>query len=66
MKLTEHNRVVLYFNLRFGLELVVLHAILSKLGRFLVQVWSLCGGLNKELSISVHRGPNSFWHVKRS
>ena len=34
-------------------------------GRFLVHVWRSCGGLNKEHSISVHWGSNSFWHATR-
>ena len=47
----------------FGRELVVLLTKASMLGKFLVHVWRYCGGLNKEHSISVHGGPNSFWHA---
>ena len=32
-------------------------------GKFSVHAWSQCGGLHKEYSISVHCGPNSFWHL---
>ena len=38
----------------FHVELVVLHAILSIVNKCLVHVWSWCGGLSEELSISVH------------
>jgi hypothetical protein len=51
-KFRENECVILYFKS----ELVVLHATLSKLGNFLVYAWSRCGGLNKELSISVLQG----------
>ena len=44
--------VILYFEL----ELVVLHATLSKFGNFLVYAWRQCGGLNKDLSITVLQG----------
>ena len=51
-KFRENKCVILYFKS----ELVVLHATLSKFGNFLVYAWSRCGGLNKELSISVLQG----------
>ena len=38
----------------FGRELVVLLTKPSMSGKFLVHVWRLCGGLNKEHYVSVH------------
>jgi hypothetical protein len=44
----------------FGWELVVLPTKPSMFGKLVVHVWRYGGGLNKEYSISVHGGPNSF------
>jgi hypothetical protein len=44
----------------FGRELVVLLTNPSMFGKFYEHAWRWCGGLNKEHSISVHGGPNSF------
>jgi hypothetical protein len=46
-------------------ELVVLLTKPSMFGKFVVHEWRQCGGLNKEHSILVHGGSNSFWHAKR-
>jgi hypothetical protein len=51
--------------MNFGRELVVLLTKPSMFGNFVVHAWRKCGGLNKEHSISVHEGPNS-WHAKMS
>jgi hypothetical protein len=45
----------------FGRELVVLLTKPSMFSKFLVHAWRWCGGLNKEHSILVHGGSNSFW-----
>ena len=38
-RLTLHIRVILYLNMNFGRELVVLHTTLSMFGKFLVHAW---------------------------
>jgi hypothetical protein len=52
-------RVILQFNQSFGRKLVVSHITLSMFDKILVYVWSWCGGLNEDHSISIHLGPNS-------
>lgn len=37
----------LWFNRRLRRELVVLHTTVSMFGKFSVQAWSPCGGLNE-------------------
>ena len=44
----------------FGRELVVLLKNPFMFGKFLMHVWRECGGMNKEHSILVHGGSNSF------
>lgn len=52
-------------HVRFGQELLLLHAKLSMFGKFSVHVslvrW--CEGLGEEHSISVYRGPKPFGHL---
>ena len=55
----------LSFNLigTFDQELIVLHTTLVMFSRFLVDAQTWCEGLNKEHSISVREGSNSFWQA---
>ena len=52
-------QVILWFNRRFGAKLVVLHPVLSMLGKFSVHPWIQYGGLDEEqYSIFILQGPN--------
>ena len=59
----KKNRIILHFKGTFCRELVVLHTTPSMFDKFSVHAWRW--SLNKEHSLLVHRGSNSFWHAKR-
>ena len=52
---------ILQLDRTFGRELIDLHATLVMFSRFLVDARTQCEGLNKEHSILVREGSNSFW-----
>ena len=52
--LCEHDRVILWHNMAFGWEWVVLHTLPSVFGKFWVHAWRYVGGLDEVYPTSVY------------